>query len=187
MQTLHRWNEPTFIWQICSLFFLARADKAGDSPFLLTFSLHCSCSCSSTSLHLFTSRLLLVYWSTLKIVNNKSIFAFYYANVTSSLTSLAYFLSHDYLLYKFTFLFLSYEGPMVETLDNIICIGSTPTFLYFITSIYHTCNSFRDIDHGYSHPLYPRGTPKDIKSPIFMGLIYSGMWKRESDFAIYLK
>ena len=40
------------------------------------------------------------------------------------------------LLYKFTrffiyFLFLSDEGPMFKTLDYTICIGSTPTFLYF--------------------------------------------------------
>ena len=46
-------------------------------------------------------------------------------------------LSHDYLLFKFTqifiyFLFLSDEGPMFETLEYyIIRIGSTPTFLYF--------------------------------------------------------
>ena len=40
------------------------------------------------------------------------------------------------LLYKFTrffiyFLFLSDEGPMLETLDYTIRIGSIPTFLYF--------------------------------------------------------
>ena len=50
---------------------------------------------------------------------------------------------HDWLIfchvvisYKFTrffiyFLFLSVEGPMLETLDYTIRIGSTPTFLYF--------------------------------------------------------
>ena len=52
------------------------------------------------------------------------------------MTWLAYFLSRDYLSYKFTrffiyFLFLSDEGPMLETLDHTIRIGSTPTFLYF--------------------------------------------------------
>ena len=41
-----------------------------------------------------------------------------------------------FLLYKFTrffiyFLFLSDEGPMLETLDYTIRIGSIPTFLYF--------------------------------------------------------
>ena len=40
------------------------------------------------------------------------------------------------LLYKFTrffiyFLFLSDEGPMLETLDYTIRIGSTPTILFF--------------------------------------------------------
>ena len=49
---------------------------------------------------------------------------------------MAYLLQRDYLSYKFTrfflyFLFLSDEGPMLETLDHTIRIGSTPTFLYF--------------------------------------------------------
>ena len=35
--------------------------------------------------------------------------------------------------------FLSDEGPMFETLDHTIRIGSTPTFLYFDLYI---CNSF---------------------------------------------
>ena len=53
-----------------------------------------------------------------------------------SLTWLVYFLSRDYLSYKFTrffiyFLFLSDEGPILETLDHTIRIASTPTFLYF--------------------------------------------------------
>ena len=34
------------------------------------------------------------------------------------------------------FLFLSDEGPMLETLDYTICIGSTPTFLYFDLYLY---------------------------------------------------
>ena len=65
----------------------------------------------------------------------------YYALVIVSLTWLAYFLSRDYLSYKFTrffiyFLFLSDEGPIFETLDHTIRIGcSTPTFLnYYICS-----------------------------------------------------
>ena len=45
------------------------------------------------------------------------------------------------LLYKFTqffiyFLFLSDEGPMLETLDYTIRTGSTPTFLYFSLYLY---------------------------------------------------
>ena len=45
------------------------------------------------------------------------------------------------LLYKFTrflidFLFLSDEGPMLETLDYAIRIGSTPSFLYFDVYLY---------------------------------------------------
>ena len=52
-----------------------------------------------------------------------------------------YFLPHDYLSYKFTrffiyFLFLSDEGPTLETLDYTIRIGSTPTFLYFDLYLY---------------------------------------------------
>ena len=46
-----------------------------------------------------------------------------------------------FLLYKFTrffiyFLFLSDEGPMLETLDYTIRIGSIPTFLYFDLYLY---------------------------------------------------
>ena len=68
----------------------------------------------------------------------------YYAFVIVSLTWLAYFLSHDYFSYKFTrffiyFLFLSDEGPALETLDLLsvlaahrpfyisICISTLPT------------------------------------------------------------
>ena len=45
------------------------------------------------------------------------------------------------LLYKFIrffiyFLFLSDEGPTLETLDFTIRIGSTPTFLYFDLYLY---------------------------------------------------
>ena len=45
------------------------------------------------------------------------------------------------LFYKFTrffiyFLFLSDEGPMLETLDYTIRIGSIPTFLYFDLYLY---------------------------------------------------
>ena len=62
----------------------------------------------------------------------------YYAFVIVSLTRLAHFLSNDYLSYinslvffKIYILFLSNEGPMLETLDYTIRIGSTSTFLYF--------------------------------------------------------
>ena len=37
---------------------------------------------------------------------------------------------------KNIFLFLSDEGPMLETLDRTIRIGSTPTFLYFDLYLY---------------------------------------------------
>ena len=72
----------------------------------------------------------------LRLANDLPIFASYYAFVIISLTWLATFLSRDYLLYKLTrffiySLFLSDEGPMLETLDHTIRIGSTPTFLYF--------------------------------------------------------
>ena len=44
------------------------------------------------------------------------------------------FLSPDWL--SIYFLFLSDEGPMLETLDYTIRIGSTPTFLYFDLYLY---------------------------------------------------
>ena len=37
----------------------------------------------------------------------------------------------NYWYQKEPYLFLSDEGPMLETLDYTIRIGSTPTFLYF--------------------------------------------------------
>ena len=108
-------------------------------------SLHCLCSFTS---YLFILRLRHVYWSTLKIANGLPIFASYYAFVIVSLTWLAYFVSRDYLSYKFTrffiyFLFLPNEGPILETLDHTIRIGSTPTFLYF--DIWHVVT--KCIDH----------------------------------------
>ena len=41
-----------------------------------------------------------------------------------------------YTLYIYIYWFLSDEGPMLETLDHTICIGSTPTFLYFDLYLY---------------------------------------------------
>ena len=52
---------------------------------------------------------------------------------------------HVIISYKLTrffiyFPFLYDEGPMLETLDHTIRIGSTPTFLYFDLYIYiYTC------------------------------------------------
>ena len=40
------------------------------------------------------------------------------------------------------FLFLSDEGPMLETLDRTIRIGSTPTFLYFDLYLYSVYFNF---------------------------------------------
>ena len=42
----------------------------------------------------------------------------------------------DRLYHFFYFLFLSDAGPTLETLDNTIRIGSTPTFLYFDLYLY---------------------------------------------------
>ena len=41
-----------------------------------------------------------------------------------------------YIYIDFFSLFLSDEGPMLETLDHTIRIGSTPTFLYFDLYLY---------------------------------------------------
>ena len=67
---------------------------------------------------------------------------YYYAFIIVSLAWLAYFLSHHYFSYinspgffKIYFLFLSDEGPTLETLDITIRIG-TPTFLYFDLYLY---------------------------------------------------
>ena len=62
-------------------------------------------SISKLALRLSISRLRLVYWSILKIANDLPIFASY-AFVIVSFTWLAYFLSHDYLSYINSLLFL---------------------------------------------------------------------------------
>ena len=76
-------------------------DKSGDfSPFHSIIH----CLCSSTS-HLFTSRLRLVYWSTLKIANDDlSIFESYYA-----LLCICYCFSHLIGLLSVTWLSLLYK------------------------------------------------------------------------------
>ena len=97
---------------------------------------------SISKLALRFSHLHLVYWSTLKIANDLPIFASYYVFVIVFLTWLAYVRSHDYfsyinsLVFFIYFLFLSDEGPMLETLDYTIRIGSIPTFLYFDLYLY---------------------------------------------------
>ena len=62
--------------------------NGGQKHWLFIFSLHCLCSSIS---HLFISRLRLVYWSTLKIANDFSIFAF--------IMHLLLFLSPDWLTF----------------------------------------------------------------------------------------
>ena len=106
----HRLNERfSFIWSLHSFCFCpARADKSGDlSPF---------------------RSIVYDFMSTLKIANDLPIFVsimHYYAFVIVSLTWLAYFLSHDYLFYIIHsdffiyFLFLSDEGPTLETLVRL--------------------------------------------------------------------
>ena len=42
----------------------------------------------------------------------------------------------NFHIHKEGILFLSDEGPMLETLDHTIRIGSTPTFLYFDLYLY---------------------------------------------------
>ena len=44
--------------------------------------------------------------------------------------------SNNQINYIYIIIFLSDEGPMLETLDHTIRIGSTPTFLYFDLYIY---------------------------------------------------
>ena len=117
----HGLNELSFIWSfsfIVSVFVQQGRTKA------LTSHLSLHCLCSSTS-HSFISRLRLVYWSTLKIANDLPIFASYYA--------FGLYLFTRFFIY---FLFLSDEGPMLETLDHTISIGSTPTFFHIYIYIY---------------------------------------------------
>ena len=110
----------------------------GDGIFFAVFVQHVLTKAATS--HLFTPLLKFVhlhpvYRSTLKITNT-SLFL-------HLIMHLLLFLSPDWLIfchmiisYKFTrffiyFLFLSDEGPTLETLDYTIRIGSTPTFLFF--------------------------------------------------------
>ena len=115
----------------------------GQKRWLLTFSLHCLCSSTS---HLFTSLLRLVYWSTLKIANDLPIYFCILLCICYCFSHLIGLLSVTWLplLYKFTrffiyFLFLSDEGQMLETLDFTIRIGSTPNVSYFDLYLYSSC------------------------------------------------
>ena len=69
-----------------------------------------------------------------------------------------------FLLYKFTrffiyFLFLSDEGPMLETLDYTIRIGSIPTFLYFDLYLYSAYAAHFVYIYIYAHYAhYPCGS-----------------------------
>ena len=113
--------------------------------------------------------------TTNKRIKFVSIFASYYA-----LLCICYCFSHLIglfsvtwlsLLYKFTrlwffiyFLFLSDEGPTLKTLDFIIRIGSTPTFLYFDLYLYTQPTQFvwsrglywKMLLEGFSHHSRPR-------------------------------
>ena len=52
-------------------------------------------------------------------------------------------------------LFLSDEGPMLETLDYTICIGSTPTFLYFDLYLYSAYAAHYVLNFISLHPGVP--------------------------------
>ena len=49
------------------------------------------------------------------------------------------------------FLFLSHEGPMLETLDYTIRIGSTPTILYFDFYLYSAYAAHYVYIYIYTH------------------------------------
>ena len=69
--------------------FLFLSSMCGQKRWLLTFSFHCLCSSTS---HLFTSRLRLVYWSTFKIANDLNI-------IMHLIMHLLLFLSPDWLIF----------------------------------------------------------------------------------------
>ena len=55
----------------------------------------------------------------------------YKGRCTTNTDSIVERFKHWPIVREIYFLFLSDEGPMLETLDHTIRIGSTPTFLYF--------------------------------------------------------
>ena len=126
----------SFIWSLSLhsfCFCLAMADKSVDfSPFHSIFML-----IDLSLIHFAHPPCLLIDFKNSKWLT-VYLFLHIIMHLLLFLTWLAYFLSHDYLSYINSlyflfiyFLFLSDEGPMLETLDYTIRIGSSPTFLYF--------------------------------------------------------
>ena len=61
-------------------------------------------------------------------------------------------------------LFFSDEGPMLETLDYTIRIGSTPTFLYFDLYLYSARLKYiQDEKIGFTYPIYTNLACKGIR------------------------
>ena len=135
-RTISRCNFCNIYYKKCSK-WCWRTCKGRQKCCLLTFYVHYLFTPTS---HLFILRLRLVYWSTLKIVNDLPNFAsnmhllLFLSPERLSVTWLSLLNINSFVLFIW-FLFLSDEGPMFETLDYTIRIGSTPTFLYL--DIYH--------------------------------------------------
>ena len=102
--------------------------------------------------------------------------------INVSLTWLAYFLSCDYLSY-INFCFSLTKGPMLETLDYTIRIGSTPTILYF-DLILEAC--LTTLTTTYS-------TAKTIAVSVLKSILRNGYrlceftssWRRENAGVVY--
>ena len=100
MKSVSFWNwnhsspraQRTIFFYLIPSQFLSLSSMCVQKRWLLTFSLHWLCSSTS---HLFTSRLRLVYWSTLQ--NSKWLSYFYI--LLCIITHLLLFLSPDWLIF----------------------------------------------------------------------------------------
>ena len=136
---LFYYNIMIFFYLITSLhsfrFCPARVDKSVDfSPFHSIVYIHPPPTYLFRASASFTDRLKNSKWLTYFCILLCICYCFSHLIGLRSVTYLS-------LLYKFTrfsiyFLFLSDEGPMLETIDYTIRIGSTPTFLYFDLYLY---------------------------------------------------
>ena len=116
--------------------FLFLSSKGGQKRWLLTFSLHCSCSFTSHYSFPPPPRLLIDFknskWLTYFCILLCICYCF--SHLIGLLSVMWLSLLYEFNLFRFIyFLFLSDEGPMLETLDYTIRIGCRLTFLYFDT------------------------------------------------------
>ena len=85
-------------------------------------------------------------------------------------------------IYIYILVFLSDEGPMLETLDHTIRIGSTPTFLYFDLYLYSAYAAHYVYIYIYIHYVKILSSPSKIARCLLytraVGISASWVWRK---------